>query len=71
MNNNDKMYHNLAPMNHERIHRLDRIYRCARCGTIFLFPEEVETHKKLSGHAEIPYTSLSSWAGRIAPVTTD
>ncbi|MEM3095270.1 MAG: hypothetical protein QXX64_06500 [Nitrososphaera sp.] len=39
--------------------RLDRIYVCSQCRSVFLFKSDVEDHREMSGHVEMkvrPFT---------------
>lgn len=33
--------------------KLDRIYTCAQCRSVFLFKSDTEDHREMSGHTEI------------------
>jgi len=38
--------------------RLDKVFRCKACDVVFLFADEVLTHKRETGHYEIDYAWL-------------
>jgi hypothetical protein len=38
--------------------KLDKVFRCNACGIVFLFADDVLTHKSETGHFKIDYASL-------------
>jgi len=48
-------------MNKDDILKMDELYVCQQCFSAFLFKDEVEDHKRKTGHPEIIYTSLEEW----------
>jgi len=35
------------------VEKLDRIYVCIRCRSVFLFKSDVEDHREMSGHGDM------------------
>ena len=33
--------------------RLDRIYVCTRCNSVFLFKSDVDDHREMAGHDDV------------------
>jgi hypothetical protein len=33
--------------------KLDRLYLCSQCKSVFLFKSDVEDHKEMSGHDDV------------------
>jgi len=42
-------------------HKLDRTYVCMQCRSVFLFKDEVENHKLITGHTDSISSTLDSW----------
>lgn len=40
------------------IEKLDRIYFCTECRTVFLFRSDVEDHREMSGHDDMKVRPL-------------
>jgi len=47
-------------VNADDIRKIDELYVCQRCSMAFLFKDDIEGHRKRTGHREILYTSLDS-----------
>jgi len=46
-------------LNSKLMERLDRIYCCGKCKSVFLFKADVDDHKEMSGHADMSVLPFS------------
>ena len=47
-------------MNVDDLRKMDEVYVCNQCARAFLFKDDIEEHKKETGHVEIFYASLDN-----------
>jgi hypothetical protein len=43
----------MRSLNSRLVERLDRIYCCNKCKSVFLFKADVDDHEQMSGHSDM------------------
>jgi len=43
----------MSALDAKQTERLDKIYYCTQCKSVFLFKSDVEDHEKIFGHDEV------------------